>query len=234
MANQYQPFYGGGYDPYSPEAQFQQFLSGQTRDVGMQARPLLDPTLARYQMGLYRDPTQSFRQFLQAYTPPDAAGIPFSQTPQALTGEGYLENRPYSMLDEATEAGRVAGLTAQQFTDEFGAYDPETQNLQDLAMGQRRAVMGRDYLTGENAAQNQIRWANALLGQQFAAPTGQTPGQTAGVGQQALAAPVRRAIGNVMNELYTARLAQGNPGTGFLNWFTGRMGGQPIQPPRDL
>jgi hypothetical protein len=132
-----------------------------------------------------------------------------------------------SLLPDATEAIRIAGLSPKDFVTEYGdiaQYDVEgDQTYEDyllpLSLGQRQAVIGREYLTGENSAQNQIRWAKALMGEQFAGRG--TPGR---VGQQQLAAPVRRAIGNVMDELYTARLAQDEPGTGFLNWFTGTMG----------
>ena len=227
MTTQYQPWYGGGYDPSSPEAKFQQFLAGQTRDVGMKAWPLLDPTLARYQMGLYRDPTQSFRQFLSGYGAPGGALTgPLAQFPssQGMATPDQPWTRP-NLMDDATEAARIADLTGLAFADEYADIPTqgEEQTREDwlgaLDQRQRQAVIGRDYLTGQNSAQNQIRWANALLGEQFAG--GGTPGM---VGQQQLAAPVRRAIGNVMNELYTARLAQDEPGTGFLKWFTGTMG----------
>lgn len=223
MANgeDYRPFYGAGYDPYGPEAQFQQFLAGQTRDVGMRARPLLDPTLARYQMGLYRDPTQSFRQFLGAYG-----------TPDALAAQPSSYDSPWNtnLLNEATQAANIAAMTGEQFADQFAdaaTFDPETQAIADLARNQRQAFLARDYLTGQNAAQNQIRWASALLGDQFRRGATANVPEGGMAGAQQLAAPVRRAIGNVMNELYTARLAQDNPGTGFLKWFTGRMGGVP-------
>ena len=218
MTNQYQPWYGGGYDPTSPEAQFQQFLAGQTRDVGMKAWPLLDPTLARYQMGLYPDPTQRCRQFLTAYGSPSVPTQPSSQTQYTMTPP---------LLPDAIEAARIAGLTGEQFATEYGnipQYDVEgdqtfQEYLSPLSLDQRQLAISRDQLTGQNAAANQIRWAKALMGEQFAGRG--TPGR---VGQQQLAAPVRRAIGNVMDELYTARLAQDEPGTGFLNWFTGTMG----------
>ena len=107
----------------------------------------------------------------------------------------YLQD-PETLRARAQTAANIANMTPQALAD---AYAPGTPGFNQAAWYRTQ------YGQGDAAMQNQMNLVNLLAMQR---PGG---GEYSGrMGQ---------AIGSMLNELYQARAAQGDPGTNFLQWY---------------
>ena len=194
-------------DYYSPEQQFAQFRTTirpswqyraplQDMQSRLQARWLLGAPTFAHQGYNFRD----YLGDLPAAQPTDAA---------AFSGFGYPQD--YATLRaRATEAARIGGLTPEQL---YAEYSPGDSDFNRVAW--YRQMFGQP--TGESIA-NQRAVANLLALQRRDASNQAIPGARAYSGRMG------SAITNMMNELYQARSAAGEPQSSFLKWYLARSG----------
>ena len=204
-------------DYYTPEQQFAQFRTGVGPQWQYQAplRNLQQRLQQRYMLGFPGTPGQagtgfgSFRDYLRGYNPVGGGDL-VAGPPDPVTGYttysgetspptffGNYAQNPAMLRERAQRAADIANMTTQQLAED---YAPGSDAFNQAAW--YRMMYG-----GEDTT-NQRELANLLALQR--------PGGGEYTGRMA------NAIQNMMNQLYLARQAQGDPGSGFLQWYLDR------------
>lgn len=185
-------------DYYTPEQQFAQFATG-IRPQWQYRRPLADlqdRLQARYGLQAPMAGGKSnFADYLGSIRP-GGGGYGFGTTAQEAVPSGYTQT-PADLRTRAQQAATISNLTSQQLAEEY-------------APG--------------SAGFNQAAWYRQMYGQ----PSGESlANQRALVNLLALQRPgggefrgsMGSAIQNMLSELYQARVAGGDPGSNFLQWY---------------
>ena len=131
----------------------------------------------------------------QASSDPAAFNNTFREYLGSVRPGNYLQDAAI-LRSRAQQAANIANMTPQELAE---TYTPGSPGFNQAAW--YRAQYGQ----GDAAMQNQMNLVNLLAMQR--------PGGGEYTGNMG------RAISNMLNELYQARAAQGDPGTNFLQWY---------------
>jgi hypothetical protein len=188
-------------EAYSPEAQFAQFGSQLSPELGRRMGRVQSPLTARWMLqapsAMTAGGTGSFRDYLGRL---------------GTTGAGAYTPMTYDqMKNRALQAATVAQWSPDRLAQSFDR--PGGTLGGDL----QRAYYTQQFGAGPQAGQNQRALAQAMWEAKYRTPTTATAGFPGGVDPT-----LSRAIGNTIASLYNTRLGQGQSGAGFLNWFLRR------------
>ena len=131
----------------------------------------------------------------QASSDPASFNKTFREYLGSVRPGNYLQDAAI-LRSRAQQAANIANMTPQELAE---TYTPGSPGFNQAAW--YRAQYGQ----GDAAMQNQMNLVNLLAMQR--------PGGGEYTGNMG------RAISNMLNELYQARAAQGDPGTNFLQWY---------------
>lgn len=193
-------------EAYSPEAQFAQFGSRLSPELGRRMGRVQTPLTARWMLqapsAMTAGGTGSFRDYLGRL---------------GTTGAGAYTPMTYDqMKNRALQAATVAQWSPERLAQSFDqAWNPATGA--NLGGDLQRAYYAQQYGASPQAGQNQRALAQAMWEAKYRTPTTATAGFPGGVDPT-----LSRAIGNTIASLYNTRLGQGQSGAGFLNWFLRR------------